>query len=212
MVVSVKNPELLNILDSNGNTVYFGGNQEWYEKKWSKDAGCGPTSASNITAYLATANVEFKDLYPYETMNKDDFARHMEKIFLYVTPGAMGVNHVNKFTDGFDSYLKERKISLTAKVFAADKEPRKDRKVKDIIDFVAEGLALDCPIAFLNLSKGAEKSIQGWHWITITAADITEDRIMAVASDEGIRREFDLGLWYLTTRMHGGLVYYSKDK
>lgn len=209
MLVSVKKQELLTITSALENTSYFGGDQEWYEKNWNREAGCGPTSAANITAYLAAVNESRKDLYPYDTMEKTNFAKHMEEMFQYVTPGVMGVNHVNKFTDGLDRYLKERKINLTPKIFEADKKPRKLREVKDIIDFVKEGLEADCPLAFLNLSRGQEKSIQGWHWITITAADITENGIRATASDEGKKIDFDLGLWYLTTKMHGGLIYYS---
>lgn len=208
MFVSLKKPELLTITSSSENTTYYGGNQEWYEKSWNRDAGCGPTSAANLTAYLAASDERLKNLYPYGSMEKTEFTKHMEEMFHYVTPGVMGVNHVSKFTDGLERYLKDRKVSLNAKVFKADKETKKSRKVRDIIDFVAEGLASDCPLAFLNLSKGEEKSIQGWHWITITGAHISEDGIRAVASDEGKQIEFDLGLWYLTTRMHGGLIYY----
>ncbi|MGN6712281.1 hypothetical protein [Anaerocolumna jejuensis] len=209
MFVSVKNPELLRITSSVDNTAYFGGDQEWYEKKWNKDAGCGATSAANLSAYLAASGKGLKNLYPYETMEKSDFTKQMEDLILYVTPGAMGVNHVKKFTDGFDRFLKERNAALTAKVLTTDKVPKAERKLSELMDFVREGLSADCPIAFLNLSKGEEKRIQGWHWITITAAEITEDTVKAIASDEGKRIEFDLGLWFLTTRRHGGLIYYS---
>ncbi|SHO44784.1 hypothetical protein [Anaerocolumna xylanovorans] len=209
MFVSVKNPELLTITSKIENTAYFGGNQEWYEKNWNKQAGCGATCASNISAYLAASGKDLKNLYPYAAMEKADFTKQMEDMILYVTPGAMGVNHVKKFTDGFDRFLKERNASLTAKVLVTDKVPKPERKLSELMDFVREGLLSDCPLAFLNLSKGEEKRIQGWHWITITEAEITDDRVKAVASDEGKKIEFDLGLWFLTTRKHGGLIYYS---
>ncbi len=209
MIVSVKNPELLTITNTIDNTTYFGGDQEWYTKTWNKQAGCGPTSAANIAAYLAASERGLKSLYPYATMDKSDFAKHMEELFLYVTPGAMGVNHVDKFTVGFDKFLKERNVQLTAKVLVTDKVPKAERKFQELAQFVKEGLTSDCPIAFLNLSKGEEKRIQGWHWITITSAEITEDKVIAVASDEGKVIEFDLSLWFLTTRRHGGLIYYS---
>lgn len=209
MFVSVKNPELLTITDSNDNKNYFGGNQEWFATNWNRQAGCGATSAANVSAYLAASGKGLNNLYPYDAMEKKDFAKHMENMILYVTPGAMGVNHVKKFTDGFDRFLKERNTVLTAKVLVTDKVPKPERKLSELKDFVREGLSSDCPIAFLNLSKGEEKCIQGWHWITITAAEITEDTVRAIASDEGKKIEFDLGLWFLTTRRHGGLIYYS---
>jgi hypothetical protein len=74
---------------------------------------------------------------------------------------------------------------------------------------VRVGLASDCPIAFLNLTKGRVKNIQGWHWITITSADMSDTHLSAYASDEGKQICFDLRLWYLSTRMRGGLIYFT---
>ena len=81
-----------------------------------------------------------------------------------------------------------------------------------LAEFVNTGLESDCPIGFLNLTKGRVKNLQSWHWITITAASIDEKCIMADASDEGLHRRFDLRLWYLSTRLPGGLVYFTHEK
>ena len=83
--------------------------------------------------------------------------------------------------------------------------------VSELIEFVRAGLAADCPVAFLNLTRGRVKNLQAWHWITITSADLEEGSLMACASDEGKKNCFDLKLWYLSTRMRGGLVYFTAD-
>lgn len=208
MNITIKNPEYLNIKDENLQQIYFGGNQAWYTKAWSRKAGCGPTCAANITAYLAQRKEEYKKLYSEKNMDKKEFSMHMEKLFQYVTPGAMGVNSVTKFTDGLKQYLKEKEISLIPKVLSVDPSSQKVRDAEELRAFVEGGLSADSPIAFLNLSKGAVCCLQGWHWITITGARTEGDTLIAEASDEGKKIEFDLRLWYLTTKMHGGLIYY----
>ncbi len=37
--------------DSIEDYTYFGGNQEWFETKWRRMSGCGPTTASTIIMY-----------------------------------------------------------------------------------------------------------------------------------------------------------------
>ncbi|MDF2802848.1 MAG: hypothetical protein K0S61_2751 [Anaerocolumna sp.] len=209
MNISIKSPEVFNIYNSLENKTYFGGNQEWYHKKWNKDSGCGPTSAANITAYLALTRERFRNLYPGKSMEQNEFAKHMEEMFHYITPGPMGVNSIDKYIDGFMNYVNEKEVELTPKNLSVDLCNYKKRDAKVLEEFVLEALSKDCPIAFLNLSKGAESKLQGWHWITITHARIEEDDIIAIASDEGIKREFSLKLWYLTTKMHGGLIYFN---
>lgn len=209
MNVSIKNPEIFNIYNPLQEQNFFGGNQEWYHKKWNKDSGCGPTSAANITAYLALTREKCRKLYEGRSMEQSEFTAHMEKMFHYVTPGPMGVNSLDKYINGFMDYVKEKEVTLTPRVLSVDKATFKKRNVKELEEFVIAGLNSDCPLAFLNLSKGAETRLQGWHWITITQAIIDEDDIIAIASDEGKKREFSLKLWYLTTKMHGGLIYFN---
>ncbi len=209
MIVSIEKPELLRITDSVEHKIYFGADQAWYAKAWNREAGCGPTCASNITAYLAQTRDNCKELFQPESLERRDFILHMEEIFRYITPGVMGVNHVDRFTKGITRFAGDRGIELVPRVFSVENCFTKKRNPEELAGFVQKGLSADCPLAFLNLSKGEETRIQGWHWITIISADIREDSIIAAASDEGKEIEFDLRLWYLTTRMHGGLIYIS---
>ena len=207
MTVSIEKPELLTITDSFAHKTYFGADQEWYEKSWSRQAGCGPTCASNITAYLAQTRDKYKVLFQPESLERKDFVLHMDELFRYITPGAMGVNHVDKFTDGITRFANDRGVQLETKVFSIENRFTKKRYPDKLKDFVREALLSNSPLAFLNLSRGEETNLQAWHWITVTGADIQEDHLIATASDEGKAIEFDLLKWYLTTRMHGGLIY-----
>jgi len=210
MKVSILHPEALNIPDTQHQKVYFGGDQEWYREDWHRMAGCGPTCAANVTAYLAMTRPELRALYSQEDTRREYFAEHMEEVFRFITPGSMGLNRLEAYTAGMDGFVGSRGLSLRAHVFetagnmCCNREP-----VESLGQFLLEGLASDCPVAFLNLTRGRVKNLQGWHWITLTGAETEKGSLYAIASDEGKQITIDLRLWYLSTRMRGGLIYFT---
>lgn len=211
MIVSILRPEVLDIADENAKRIYFGGDQEWYADEWHRRAGCGPTCAANVTAYLSWTRPTLRALYAGEDMRKSLFSAHMEEMYRFVTPGNMGLNRAEMYTDGVAGFSESRGLSLQAHSFEVHGNMCKGRaSVEALSEFVRTGLAADCPIAFLNLTKGRVKNIQAWHWITITSADISNTALLAYASDEGNQICFDLRLWYLSTRMRGGLIYFTE--
>ncbi len=210
MTVSVLHPEILNISEDESQRTIFGGDQAWYQDEWHRRAGCGPTCAANVTAYLAMTRPEQRALYAGEDMRKSQFSAHMEEMYKFVTPGNMGLNRVEMYTRGVEEFAASRGLSLRTHVFEVFGNMHKNRPpVNELAEFVRAGLESDCPVAFLNLTKGRVKNLQGWHWITITRADIGDTTLSACASDEGRENCFDLRLWYLTTRMRGGLIYFT---
>jgi hypothetical protein len=143
--------------------------------------------------------------------DRKEFLRHMEEIFPFVAPGPMGLNRVELFSEGVVAFAASRNLLLIPHVFAVSGKHNPDRPpVSALLAFVRDGLTADCPIGFLNLSRGREKKLQDWHWISIISANFKTDQLTARASDEGIMREFDLRLWYLSTQMRGGLVYFTQ--
>lgn len=211
MRIEISRPELLNITDNATGAVSYGGDQAWYIGERHKRAGCGPTSAANILAYLAHTRPALHALYGFESMSKVDFSLHMEEVYRFVTPGNRGLNRNEMFTNGVVNFAHSRGISLTPHVFEVVSNMVRNRASADeMAQFVKEGLESDCPIGFLNLTKGRVKNLHSWHWITLTAADIDDRGLTAEASDEGHRMSFDLRLWYLSTRLRGGLVYFTQ--
>ncbi len=212
MNASILHPELMTITEEETRRTTFGGDQDWYSDEWRRRAGCGPTCAANVAAYLALTRPEMRALYAGEGMLKSQFSAHMEEMYKFVTPGNMGLNRVEMFTEGVEGFARSRGVPLRAHVFEVHGNMHKSRpSVSELIEFVRAGLAADCPVAFLNLTRGRVKNLQAWHWITITSADLEEGSLMACASDEGKENCFDLKLWYLSTRMRGGLVYFTAD-
>ena len=189
MTVSVLHPEVLTIAEEESQRTSFGGDQEWYADEWHRRAGCGPTCAANVTAYLALTRPELRALYAGEDMRKSFFSAHMEDVYQFVTPGNMGLNRVEMYTLGMADFARSRGLSLKEHVFEVHGNMRRDRPpVSELAEFVRAGLASDCPVAFLNLTKGRVKNIQGWHWLTITGADISDTRLSACASDDEAKR------------------------
>ena len=211
MKYSVTRPQALNVAGNPASAPFFGGDQAWYAEEWHRRAGCGPTCAANVTAYLAATHPELEALYAGDTMDQAAFANHMEALYTFVTPGNMGLNRPEMYTDGVEAFAASRGIPLKSHLFeTAGYACRERPSVQELAAFVREGLSADCPVAFLNLSKGRVKNLQGWHWITITAAEMDDNQLFAWASDEGKEIRFDLKLWYLSTRMRGGLVYFTR--
>lgn len=212
MKYSVARPQALLIAGNPVSEPYFGGDQAWYAEEWHRRAGCGPTCAANLTAYLAATHPGLKALYAGETMDQAAFAAHMEALYTFVTPGNMGLNRPEMYTQGVEAFAASRGIQIQSHLFeTAGYTCRERPAVRELATFVREGLSADCPVAFLNLSKGRVKNLQGWHWITLIAAETEDDQLIAWASDEGKEIRFDLKLWYLSTRMRGGLVYFTQS-
>lgn len=209
-VYRIKNIEKINIQTPNGKTS-FGPNQEWYLDERARIAGCGPTSGALITAYLAASNPErYGALYQQPTFAYDDFVRHMQQMYRYLRPGAMGLNRLESYREGMEKYAADTKTTLKPLTFpvAGIEYLSRDRETS-LCAFVRDALCADQPIAFLALSRGRERALQNWHWITIVSAKIGDQELIATASDEGISREFDLLNWYRTTRLSGGLLRFS---
>ena len=53
---SIKNLRLFNIIDEISQITYYGNDQEWYESKWKRLSGCGPTAVANIIYYFNQTN------------------------------------------------------------------------------------------------------------------------------------------------------------
>ena len=209
MVLSIKKPELLIVTDNQGN-VSYGGKQSWYHSEWAVEAGCGATCGSNILAYLGLTRECFRPLYHPTGMGKESFLSHMNEVYQAIKPGLLGVNRVAMFVNGIDKFAKSRGIDLKCHILSVDFWTKQKRTREKLIDFVQMAIKLDSPIAFLVLSKGKEIQLSSWHWVTIIGVDIDKEHVYAHALDNGKKIKFDLQLWFLSTRMHGGLIYFEQ--
>lgn len=198
---SLSRPELLDIRGPDG-VVTRGADQEWYPDPWQRLAGCGPTAAAVIFAYLARTHGELSPLCPEPVENRAGFLAHMERVWAYVTPVYHGLNDPGLMVSGIAAYGRDRGVDLSPALFAVPTARTKRLPYERAAAFVAGSLARDCPVAFLNLHNGLEKRLDWWHWVTIAALE--GDR--AVILDSGAELEIDLRLWYETSKKRGGFV------
>jgi hypothetical protein len=194
-----------NLFDiEDGDNISYGGSQGWYNREWSQKAGCGPTTASNIVWYLASTRENLKCLCEHDGFCRAGFVDIMSDMWGYVTPGSMGVNKISMLTKGIISYAAQRGAVLKAQSFPVPRIAALRAPWQEAAAFLTDAMARDLPVAFLNLSKGELKNLDTWHWVTITAFD--DETGQAEISDEGVRKEIDMRLWYRTTKIGGGLA------
>lgn len=206
---SIKNPGFLKITDEATKNIYIGCDQNWYPSEWQRRAGCGPSVASNIFRYLILSGLCSDRSERNNT--KAEFIALMEEMWRYITPTLLGVNKTSIFYKGFLSYAKFHGLNLTYNCFNVPKRKTARKKLSELLLFLEEAISNDTPVAFLNLHNGEEKNLDSWHWVTITSIEYTEDRqtILANILDGGSARKIDLSLWYSTTKLGGGFVYFK---
>lgn len=206
---SIKNPGFLKITDESTKDIYFGCDQNWFPSEWQRRAGCGPSVASNIFRYLTLSGLALNAKERHNS--KAEFIALMEEMWQYITPTLLGVNKTSLFYKGFLSYSKIHGINVAYSCFNVPKRKTARKKQADLLNFLEEAISHDTPVAFLNLHHGEEKNLDSWHWVTIISIEYTEDRqtVLANILDGGSAWKIDLSLWYRTTRLGGGFVYFK---
>lgn len=186
----------LQLLITDEENIFYGGNQEWFLKKFHRLSGCGPVAAANITTYLAkTFPTKFQALYLYgNIINKDDFTKHMIEIRKFVKPGPFGLTSVRKFANNTMSFAVDKGVSLTPHILEDDSV-----SMQEAVNFIYEGLHQGYPLAILVLTHSVKELEEYvWHWMTITDLKFNKENktFYIITSSYGVRHEinFDL-LW-----------------
>lgn len=198
---SLSQPERLDILGPEG-AVTRGADQEWYPDRWQRLAGCGPTSASVIFAYVSRTHPELSPLCREDVTGREAFTALMGRVWEYVTPVFHGLNKPELMVEGMAAYARSVGVELSPALFPVPAARTKRPPYEQAAAFVAASLERDCPVAFLNLHNGLEKRLDWWHWVTIVALDGDKVSIL----DSGEELEINLRLWYETSKKRGGLV------
>ena len=151
---------------------------------------------------------------PVNVANKADSVLLMESVWRHVTPGMGGVHKLEQLYNGVLSYAKEYGFDVDHFALPVPKKEIQRPALSSVIQFIAEGLRNDCPIAFLNLSNGKVENLDEWHWVTIVSLNVSEnlDVVEATIYDGTKPMTINLKLWYETTRLGGGFIYFVKQE
>ena len=202
---SLTRPEVLTLIGPGGET-YRGGDQEWYPDLWQRRAGCGPTTAAALLAYLSQTRPALAPLRPLAGGTRTGFAQYMQALWPYVTPGARGLDKPESLVLGCRSFALSRGCVLQGEVLKIPRR-REDRPTPAACrDFLLRALDNDCPVAFLNYSNGSLPNLDSWHWVPLIALTEGEEVLLCTVLDEGEEKVIDLALWLETTLLGGALA------
>ena len=202
---SLTRPEVLTLIGPGGET-YRGGDQEWYPDLWQRRAGCGPTTAAALLAYLSQTRPALAPLRPLAGGTRTGFAQYMQALWPYVTPGARGLDKPESLVLGCRSFALSRGCRLEGEILKIPRR-REDRPSPAACrDFLLRALDNDCPVAFLNYSNGSLPNLDSWHWVPLIALTEGEEVLLCTVLDEGEEKVIDLALWLETTLLGGALA------
>lgn len=190
-------------------SLHVGGSQEWYPEKWQRMSGCGPTAAANLIWYLARSQAGMQSLCDVGDADRTHFLTLMEAMFTFVTPGKGGVNRADLFVKGVIGYGQVHGVALSAKVLEIPMMSRRRPTLAQMREFLLTALDGDKPVAFLNLSNGRLKNLEGWHWVTIMGLDT--ETMVAQISDQGRILDIALHTWLKTSALGGAMVYLTVE-
>ncbi|MFZ5975691.1 MAG: hypothetical protein ACOYU3_09905 [Bacillota bacterium] len=167
--------------------------------------------ATNILLYLHGAGIISLQK---KVENKADCIRLMETLWDHVTPTEKGVHTLDRFCNGVKEYVQTLRAGLKCRALDIPNKRMPRPALSTVVSFIAKGLDSDCPVAFLNLSNGKVKNLDRWHWVTIVSLETGPDNenVSAKIFDGGKAFEIDLKLWYETTTLGGGFVFFKAEK
>lgn len=209
MTMSISNPDLFKVITDEASC--FGCDQEWYVSEWQRLSGCGPTAAANLIYYLTHNDPA---LSSQSCFNDKTFCLSlMEEIWAYVTPTSEGVDTTKMFYESLLPYFQSKGIRVTYEFSDLPEDKALRPSFSEVLDFLIRAMQNDAPVAFLNLCNGDEDQLEEWHWVTIIALEYSENRETAFVKilDQGQIFTINLTLWYNTTALGGGFVYFKKD-
>lgn len=198
MITEIHHPEWLT-LDVGGQTV-LGYNQEWYPQERQRLAGCGPTVAAMMAAYLE------KKEWKTPVKDRELALSVMLSLWQYATPRMHGLYKTRWLKEGLAAYLSEEGLSGVVESLSIPSIRLLAPKPERVISFIKAGLSADCPVGFLNLHSGSEPIPYHWHWMPIVAMEETEEGTFCTLWDEGKAHRFCLESWLKNTRFGGGFV------
>lgn len=206
----IENAKLINSSISNfvpvyeGTTIYYGGDQAWYDTETKKNRGCGPVAAANITCYFARKpGTTWDALYSPRNLSKTSFISHMDTLYSYINPGLLGT-WWGKFVESVEKFSSDRGAPLRRVV------NNWDFTLTNTSTYIKNGLNNDSPVAMLNMQPFGDYEYKA-HWMTITEYYRYSDGTRWVTvSTWGERRSISYDVWFeSTSTWGGGLIYFE---
>lgn len=203
--IQLRHPQWLHVATSLGKS--FGYNQEWYHEEWQRIAGCGPTTAAQMVAYLQhKVSPETSDI------TVETALQWMEQLWPYLRPHYGGLYKVGWFKKGLEAYFKDSGLAYDVESLSIYPFHIGAPDLEIVASFIENGLSSDIPVAFLNRHRGSEEGLSTWHWVPIVGLRKDGKEYRGYVYDEEIERQFSLNKWLQETTLGGGFVYARPHK
>ena len=184
------------------NSIYYGGNQQWYKNKRRVINGCGPVAGANVLAYLSTKDDRYANLYDEENLSKENFTKFQEKIYDLIKPSPLGLININHFIKTIIRYgisngvdLSYRKLGFSDRNFTYSSS----------YSFIRNALNRDLPVVIFNLDL-RRNFLFRWHWMVITRIYVEAGETKVILSSWGGRYVVDFDRLFSSMKLGGGMV------
>lgn len=155
----------------------YGGNQEWYDTRFARMAGCSAVLATNLFYY-------YKDELD---VSYDKFRETMDYWFMRNKPGLIGFPYFVRFTHNFLEEAEKNDMHLTADM------KKNIASVDDGWRFVTKHIDAGEPVGMLILTHNAKEiNDETWHWMCITGYDTTKKEVIISSVGERITMQADM--------------------
>lgn len=197
----IANIELLKLTTDKGETCY-GADQRWFFGPVKQRAGCGPATAANIFYYLDRKKEPEKPAMAFRF-----FRIFLERMWEVVTPTRNGIPEARMLATRIKNYASIKHYHVDVKSMEIPEDPAQRPHISEALNMIAEGLANDVPVAFLNLFNESCPELDTYHWITITGLTCDNAGFARLTYlDNGEIKDFDFGHWWTQGQGAGGIV------
>ncbi len=173
-------------IETQSSHLVYGGNQEWFKKKWQRQSGCASTSGANLAAYYAINFKEMKELFSGDTQNltQENYLDIMDIMFHYMRPGLIGFPYASKFAKRFSDFCLSKNIKVESNVL------KKWGTIREASDFITSSIDRGHPVALLILfHRAKELRNDNWHWVTISGYTYKNEKLEQIILSNGGRRQ-----------------------
>ena len=206
---ALRNPEAFEVRERGGEPAGYGFQQDWYPTLWQRTSGCGPTAVSEILFYLERNRLHSGN----SGLTKSEAVALMRGVWNSVTPTIHGIPSTDALSRGIRAYSAANRLGYVTESVEIPAKPSLRPELSTLLEFFADSLERDLPVAFLNLNSGTVRNLDSWHWVVAVSLEYEEDLSAAYITcpDEGMKKRIDFAEWFRTTSRGGGLVRISKQ-
>lgn len=152
-------------------SIFYGGDQDWYPYEWQRWAGCASVAGANLAAFY---DGKRKDEVP--TYEKEVYVQKMLEMYQYMTPGIHGFPNPEKYLTRFLRYQLDRGYLCRGNIFT-DWDAWGQAS-----SYIIANLKEGHPIALLILRHQAKVIEENtWHWMVIVSYD-DESHMVSVSN------------------------------